>query len=340
MDKYLLEILKLVNTIIIPNLGALTITDTNSGDIKFMSSLKHDDGKLAIYIAKKEGWEENDAKNLISKYVREILSDLDKGEEYVMYQFGTFYKEGEDIQFKSWDTKENDTITQEVKEETKIIPIITPEKELNILEKEAKAVTTEKLNTLKKEKKEKEESEKDKKKGAGFWVGIGLLALLLGGGVFAVLNFDYLKQTLPFLADNTEISNEEDDSDNSQPEEEATDLNTETEESNPDKTEDEPILKEEDLSEPEAIDDVIEEPIIESNINTSKPYNIIAGVFSSEQNALNLVEKLKTLGHSATFKNKNGMYTVSAESFNTKEEARIRLGELKTDVPSGWISKW
>ena len=107
MDKYLLEILKLVNTIIIPNLGALTITDAGSGDIMFMSYLKHDDGKLAAHIAEKEGWEENDAKNLISKYVREIMSDLDKGEEYVMYQFVTFYKDGEDIQFKNWDRKES-----------------------------------------------------------------------------------------------------------------------------------------------------------------------------------------------------------------------------------------
>ena len=69
MDKYLLEILKLVNTIIIPGLGALTITNKETEEIMFMSYLKHDDGKLAEYIAEKEGWDLNDAKNLISKYV-------------------------------------------------------------------------------------------------------------------------------------------------------------------------------------------------------------------------------------------------------------------------------
>ena len=337
MDKYLLEILKLVNTIIIPNLGALTITDAGSGDIMFMSYLKHDDGKLAAHIAEKEGWEENDAKNLISKYVREIMSDLDKGEEYVMYQFGTFYKDGEDIQFKNWDRKESTSATSEtpiVKEETKIVPIIAPEKELNILEKEAKAATAEKLNTLRKE---KEENEKEKRKGAGFWVGIGLLALLIGVGIFAALNFDYLKHNLPFLADNKEISSEEN---TSELEEVADELNENTEEATLEGKEIESILDEEITPDPEIIEEIIKEPIIESNNDISKPYNIIAGAFSSEENAKKLVEKLKALGHPATFKKKNGMNIVSAKSFATKSEARNGLNELKADVPSGWISKW
>ena len=74
MDKYLLEILKEINTIIIPGLGALTITDASSGDIMFMTYLKHDDGQLAKYIAKNEGIDETEAKNLIAKYVREITT--------------------------------------------------------------------------------------------------------------------------------------------------------------------------------------------------------------------------------------------------------------------------
>ncbi len=339
MDKYLLEILKLVNTIIIPNLGALTITDSDSGDIMFMSYLKHDDGKLAAHIAEKEGWEENDAKNLISKYVREILSDLDKGEEYVMYEFGTFYKDGEDIQFKNWNTKKHTIVTpevKEVKEKTKIVPIVKPEKDLNIVEKEAKAATIEKLNQLKKD---KEENEKDKKKGAGFWVGIALLVVLLGGGILAALNFDYLKQTLPFLADNNDVTSKKDNSDNYQAESESTNLNVELEESVIDETE-EQAIEEENFSEPEVIDIVNEEPIIESSIDTPKPYNIIAGAFSSEDNAIKLVDKLKSLGHPATFKKKNGMHIVSAKSFATKEEARAELSEIKNDVPAGWISKW
>lgn len=104
MDKYLIEILKQFNTIIIPDLGALTIVNAVTNEVMFMPYLKYDDGKLAQYIAEKEGWSENDAKNLIAKYVREINTKLDQGESYDMYNFGSFYKNEEgDIEFKTWE---------------------------------------------------------------------------------------------------------------------------------------------------------------------------------------------------------------------------------------------
>ncbi len=103
MDKYLLEILKEVNTIIIPGLGALTITNAATGEIMFMPYLKHDDGKLAAHIAQKEGMDENEARNLIAKYVREITSKLDQGDSYDMFQFGSFVKDGDDLEFKRWE---------------------------------------------------------------------------------------------------------------------------------------------------------------------------------------------------------------------------------------------
>ncbi|MBI1838130.1 MAG: hypothetical protein HYR91_12780, partial [Flavobacteriia bacterium] len=104
MDKYLLLLLKEVNTIIIPGLGALTITNEKTGEIMFMPYLNYDDGKLATYIAEKEGFELNDAKNLISKYVREVQTILAKGESYDMFEFGTFLKDKSgDIVFKNWD---------------------------------------------------------------------------------------------------------------------------------------------------------------------------------------------------------------------------------------------
>lgn len=108
MDKYLLSILQEVNTIIIPGLGALTLVNADKGEYMFMPYLKHDDGELAKYIAEKEGMEVNDAKNLIAKYVREILAILDKGEAYNMYQFGSFYKEDGEVAFKGY-TEESGT---------------------------------------------------------------------------------------------------------------------------------------------------------------------------------------------------------------------------------------
>lgn len=103
MDKYLISILKEINTIIIPGIGALTITNKETGEFMFMPYLKHDDGTLARYIAEKEGWDENTARNLIAKYVREIEAKLNVGDTYDMFQFGSFRKDNSgDLVFEQW----------------------------------------------------------------------------------------------------------------------------------------------------------------------------------------------------------------------------------------------
>ena len=131
MDKYLLEILKEVNTIIIPGLGALTITDSDKGDIMFMPYLKHDDGELSKYIANKEGMEVNEATNLIAKYVREILNTLDKGESYDMFQFGSFAKDASgDIEFRSWEAG----AAEETPAPVEPSPLEAPEETLEAIE--------------------------------------------------------------------------------------------------------------------------------------------------------------------------------------------------------------
>lgn len=126
MDKYLLSILQEVNTIIIPGLGALTLVNADKGEYMFMSFLKHDDGQLAAYIAEKEGKDENEAKNIISKYVREILATIDKGESYDMFQFGSFRKdESGEVSFVNWNEISDGEETPQAKEET-IIETPTP----------------------------------------------------------------------------------------------------------------------------------------------------------------------------------------------------------------------
>ena len=104
MQNYLQQILTESNTIIIPGLGALTITSTKTGDIYFMPFLKHDDGTLAKYIAKVEGIELVDAKNTISNFVANIQSSLENGGNYEMEGFGRFLinKDG-DYDFQRWE---------------------------------------------------------------------------------------------------------------------------------------------------------------------------------------------------------------------------------------------
>ncbi len=131
MNNYLLQILKETKTIIIPGLGALTVTNEATGEMMFMSFLKHDDGNLAKYISEKEGIDINDAKNLIAKYVREIQAEVDKGDKYSMYQFGSFSKVDGEIVFEQWSAgnesssvEETAAASEEPKAEEKIQPVI------------------------------------------------------------------------------------------------------------------------------------------------------------------------------------------------------------------------
>ena len=134
MNNYLLLLLRDLKTIIIPGLGALTLTNEATNELLFMPFLKYDEGTLSKYIAEKEGMEVNDAKNLIAKFVREVLAELDKGEQYDMYQFGSFSKVNNEIVFKQWETKapvlqEEKVVFEETKETTVVSPEVITEKE-------------------------------------------------------------------------------------------------------------------------------------------------------------------------------------------------------------------
>nr|WP_294858444.1 SPOR domain-containing protein [uncultured Fluviicola sp.] len=114
MNNYLLQLLKEVKTLIIPGLGALTVTNESTGEILFMPYLKFDDGTLAKHIASKENMELNDASNLISKFVREVTAELDKGNSYDMYQFGRFVKVDGEIAFEAWSGNSGEQKTSEL----------------------------------------------------------------------------------------------------------------------------------------------------------------------------------------------------------------------------------
>ena len=104
MQNYLQQILNESNTIIIPGLGALTVTSTKTGDIYFMPFLNHDDGTLVKYISNNEGIELIAAKNTISNFVANIQSSLENGGNYEMEGFGRFLinKDG-DYDFQRWE---------------------------------------------------------------------------------------------------------------------------------------------------------------------------------------------------------------------------------------------
>lgn len=413
MDQYLLQILKETKTIIIPHLGALTITNATTGELMFMPFLKHDDGKLSTYIAKKEGIEENEAKNIIAKYVREINTTVDKGNSYNMFQFGTFTKGADgDVEFENWNgentesrktafevveepnveipepkkekapeveeiipeipnTKNPEPKVEEVipelpkaeipepkvekpvveikkeipKVEVKpkieeistppLVSVVTgtslPKKEMNIAEKEELSKSVEKLEKLKKD---KENGKKKKQRGVGFYMLMVLIALIIAGGTYFAMNYDELRQHVPFLADVKEKKDEKkpiDEMKKSIGKEEIEEPQENTE-----------VVEENNEVVEEPIEEIISQPVIKKSTISSDggSFHIVAGAFSSSENANRLVQKLKDAGYPATTIERGSQTVVSVKSFATRAEAQAAVSTVQDVAPKGWVLEW
>ena len=92
MIKYIIEILKIQSSVILPGFGSLQVANTKTGKIVFNSLLKFNDGTLAKYIAEKEGIDQQAAQNQVAKFIREIDAEISKGNSFDMFQFGKFQK--------------------------------------------------------------------------------------------------------------------------------------------------------------------------------------------------------------------------------------------------------
>jgi len=73
--------------------------------------------------------------------------------------------------------------------------------------------------------------------------------------------------------------------------------------------------------------------------SVSKPFHLIAGSFSSELNANNLVSLLKTEGFEASVigQNTNGLFRVAFQSYITRELAVSQMEKLKTAGKPTWL---
>lgn len=92
MNKYIIELLKLQTSVILPGLGSLMIGNSKSGKIVFNPLLKFNDGALAKFISEKDGIDKQAAQNQVAKFVREIEAELAKGNSFDIFQFGKFQK--------------------------------------------------------------------------------------------------------------------------------------------------------------------------------------------------------------------------------------------------------
>jgi len=400
MEQHILSILKESNTIIIPNLGALTITNQTTGEIMFMPYLKYDDGKLSNYIAEEEGISSDEAKTKITSFTENILNKLTTSGSASLPGIGTFSKGEDDIEFKHDSNAENtQTIietspqvpasetNEEIQNETPIEEVIEPvQEEQNETEIETRPETTpedqtdittedkeldselttpskeEQKAALKAEKEAKTKAESEakakakaekeakikaekeakakakaekknkktlnedsnsskpkKKRGIVFWILILLVLILGAGGTYVGLNYEDVKDKLPFLSHekHEEVSEEHDE------------VSEEHEESND-------LENNEETTSTESSNETHKTRTHAKSENGA--FYIILGTFNEEVNARGLAERLSMEGvNNANVIERDGRYSVIYNKFSTKDAALSELETARTKAKNAWI---
>jgi len=231
MDKFLIELLLENNSVILPEFGAIVIANEKTREVMFNEYLKFNDGKLISLIVAKSSMDEQEASNMVAKYIRDIQIQLDKGESYDIFGLGSFIKD------KDGSALFNGTMNPSPKKEVEEFmgPSPTPPQDVeevkveqapieNILEQPITEKTAEeipeldlssaaqdetstreqevevppikaaKTSTKKEEKSKAVQPKKEKKKrGVLFWTLTVLLALLAGGSIFIGLKYEEVK---------------------------------------------------------------------------------------------------------------------------------------------------
>ncbi|MDB2656578.1 SPOR domain-containing protein [Crocinitomicaceae bacterium] len=117
MIQYVEKLFQETKTIILPGLGALTITNPDTKEMMFMPYLKHDDGALAGFIVKEVGISEDEAKKMVADEVHRMLNEIESGKSVPFGNFGSFQKDTDgDVIFENSEgaTSSNEPVTAPV----------------------------------------------------------------------------------------------------------------------------------------------------------------------------------------------------------------------------------
>lgn len=93
MEKYLLELIKEHNRVIVPNFGAFIVSREKGQTILFNSFLSFNDGLLINHICKVDGVDSATAMASVEDFVNTIKGALDTKGIYELSQLGTFTKD-------------------------------------------------------------------------------------------------------------------------------------------------------------------------------------------------------------------------------------------------------
>ena len=176
MIQYVEKLFQETKTIILPGLGALTITNPDTKEMMFMPYLKHDDGALAGFIVKEAGISEDEAKKMVADEVHRMLNEIESGKSVPFGNFGSFQKDTDgDVIFENSEgaTSSNEPVTApvadidaEAEKKAKEEAEATKAKEAEAKKKAKEEAEATKAKEAEAKKKAKEEAEANKAKEA------------------------------------------------------------------------------------------------------------------------------------------------------------------------------
>lgn len=336
LAKHISDLLFKTDRVVVPGLGVFSTKyipasihpakqtfEPPKKEVLFTSSIKDDNGLLIKHIAEKEGIKDDIAREELEKYVKQYNTNLSEGKKLKFINLGILSLNSDGTYlFKA------DKAVNYLSDAFGLGEISLPK----TIKTEEKKKALPKKNTLK-PKKEK----KTKKPVWILYIIIPLAAII----VLAIFNFDLIK-------------NKWDDS-FSKPETVVESTIQQTEDKKVDEEQNlTDTLKDSDtLTIPEQEIDTVRESTIQQQeqavpdkieeTKTSKKYYIVAGSFSSEKNALKLVEKLKSKGFNSEIfgATSKGLQMVSYDSYENKKDASDALRKIMREENSGaWMIKY
>lgn len=89
MNKYIIDLLNKNGSVIIPGFGCLTTSDNQ---LVFNEFVQFNDGKLINHVHQETGMDIQDIENQISKWYREVLAEINIGNDFIIHGLGKFFK--------------------------------------------------------------------------------------------------------------------------------------------------------------------------------------------------------------------------------------------------------
>jgi cell division protein FtsN/nucleoid DNA-binding protein len=327
IGKYIRMLLDERKRVILPGFGNLEVvvpagTQTPSGNrfsppgtrVRFDKGLSKDDGLLAEALAAGEELDSDEAQQRVLELVDAIKFSLDKGEEYILIEAGSFSRDSEGkIRFLA----DPDWVLEADQYGLESMDLLELE-ELPVEEEQAKAAESKaapKVTPL-----APPRPKPKPKRWRVIWVIAALLIVVLAVLILVPSDEEETgkKWRLFNKKADREVVEQEQGTTEQQPVE-IVEQDTDTETAVPE-------------PEPEVEEDL--------PVEVANNFFIIAGSFKKLKNASDLQDQLNGRGFNAEVMiTENRMYRVSVASFTTKEEAEKKLSQLKSEpgLQSCWL---